>query len=382
MKIVIDENVLLGKETFSLIGEVTSFSGRAITPEVVKDADILVVRSVTKVGEELLENSNIKFVGSATAGIDHVDTAYLKSRGIGFASAPGSNSNSVAEYVISSLLFLGIKGKISLEKLSLGVIGVGNVGSKVVKKAEGLGIRVLQNDPPLFRKTKNEVFRELDELMDCDVITLHVPLYLSGEDKTLNLFDEERIRKMKRGSVLINTSRGKVVEQFALKSALEKGHLSGAVLDVWAEEPDIDKELLEMIDIGTSHIAGYSYDGKVRGTRMVFDAICEFFSLDEDWKVALTPPEVPYIEMTVNENQSFTEILADIVFRVYDIKKDDLNMRKILSLEEKEKMDYFDGLRAGYNIRREFFNTRLKLNTENENLQDGFRALGFDVFED
>jgi erythronate-4-phosphate dehydrogenase len=381
MKIVIDENVLLGKETFSLIGDVTAFSGRAITPEVVKDADILVVRSVTKVGEKLLKNSNIKFVGSATAGIDHVDTAYLKSRCIGFASAPGSNSNSVAEYVISSLLLLGIKGKISLEKLSLGVVGVGNVGSKVVKKAEGLGIKVLQNDPPLFRETEDKVFRELDKLMDCDVITLHVPLYPSGEDKTLNLLDEERIHKMKRGSVLINTSRGKVVEQFALKSALKKGHLSGAILDVWAEEPDIDKELLEMVDIGTSHIAGYSYDGKVKGTRMVFDAICEFFSLDEDWKAALLPPEVPYIEMTVNENENFTEILADVVFKVYDIKEDDVNMRKILSLEGKEKRDYFDGLRSSYNIRREFFNTRLKLNTENENLKDSFRALGFDVVE-
>lgn len=381
MKIVIDENVLLGKETFSLIGEVTSFSGRAITPEVVKDADILVVRSVTKVNEGLLKNSNIKFVGSATAGIDHVDTAYLKNRGIGFASAPGSNSNSVAEYVISSLLLLGIKGKISLNKLSLGVVGVGNVGSKVVKKAEGLRIKVLQNDPPLFRRTKDKVFCELDELMDCDVITLHVPLYLSGVDKTLNLFDEERIHKMKRGSVLINTSRGKVVEQFALKSALKKGHLSGAILDVWAEEPDIDKELLEMVDIGTSHIAGYSYDGKVNGTRMVFDAICEFFSLDKDWKVELPTPKVPYINKTLNGTEDFTEILADVVFRVYDIKKDDGNMRKILSLEGKEKRDYFDGLRANYHVRREFFNTQLKLNTENENLKNSFKALGFDVVE-
>lgn len=379
MKIVIDENVLLGKETFSLIGEVTSVPGRAITPEAIKNADILVVRSVTKVDEELLLNSNIKFVGSVTAGIDHVDTEYLRNRGIGFASAPGSNSNSVAEYVTSALLLLDRKGKISLDKLSLGVVGVGNVGSKVVKKAEGLGIKVLQNDPPLFRETKDKVFRELDELMDCDVITLHVPLYLSGVDKTLNLFDEKRMHKMKRGSVLINTSRGKVVEQFALKSALRRGHLSGAILDVWAEEPDIDKELLELVDIGTPHIAGYSYDGKVNGTKMVFDAICKFFSIDKEWKVNLPSSEVSYIEMTVNEHEDFAEILADVVFRVYDIKKDDVNMKKILSLEGKEKRDFFDGLRANYHVRREFFNTRLKLNTKNERLKNGFRALGFNV---
>ena len=212
MKIVIDENVLLGIETFSLIGEVTSVSGRSITSEAARDADILVVRSITKADEQLLENSNVKFVGSVTAGIDHVDIEYLKNRDIGFSSAPGSNSNSVAEYVISALLLLDKKGKISLDGLSLGVVGVGHVGSKVVKKAEGLGIEVLQNDPPLFRETKDKVFLGLDELMDCDVITLHVPLCFSGVDKTLDLFDEKRIYKMKQGSVLINTSRGKVVE--------------------------------------------------------------------------------------------------------------------------------------------------------------------------
>ena len=381
MKVVMDENVLLGKETFSIIGDVVAVSGREITPEVIKDADILVVRSVTKVDEQLLEKSNVKFVGSATAGIDHVNTEYLKVRGIGFASAPGSNSNSVAEYVASALLLLDKKGKISLDELSLGVVGVGNVGSKVVKKAEGLGLEVLQNDPPLKRETKDKVFLELDELMGCDIITLHVPLYLSGADKTLNLFDENRINKMKRGSVLINTSRGKVVEQTALKTALRKGHLSGAILDVWEQEPDVDKEMLELVDIGTSHIAGYSYDGKVKGTRMVFDSICEFFSIDKEWKVKLPSPEVPYIEVTSNETQDLAEIIADVVFRVYDIKKDDNKLRKILNLEGKEKKDFFDALRANYRVRREFFNTRLKLSTENENLKNNFRALGFDILD-
>jgi len=379
MKIVMDENVLLGKETFSLIGEVLSVPGRGITPQVVKDADILVVRSVTEVNEELLKNSNLKFVGSATAGIDHVDVEYLESKGMGFSSAPGSNSNSVAEYVIAALLLLDRKGKISLPEMSLGVVGIGNVGSKVVKKAQGLGIKVLQNDPPLFRKTKDNVFRELDELMDCDVITLHIPLSYSGVDKTLNLFDEKRIHKMKQGSVLINTARGKVVEESALKSALGQGDLSGAILDVWAEEPDIDKELLEMVDIGTSHIAGYSYDGKVKGTRMVFDAVCEFFSIDKEWKVELPSPEVPYIEKTVNENDNFAEILSEVVFEVYDIKKDDRKLREILNLEGLEKKKFFDGLRANYHVRREFFNTRLKLDTKDERLKKGFRALGFDV---
>jgi erythronate-4-phosphate dehydrogenase len=379
MKIVMDENVLLGKEAFSSIGEIVSVPGRSITPEVIKDADILIVRSVTKVNEQLLKNSSVKFVGSATAGIDHVDTGYLKSRNIAFASAPGSNSNSVAEYVIAGLLLLDKKGRISLEKISLGVVGVGNVGSKVVKKAQGLGINVLQNDPPLFRETNNNIFKELDELMDCDVITLHVPLSYSGVDKTFKLFDENRISKMKRGSVLINSSRGKVVEQMALKSALRSGHFSGAILDVWEKEPDIDKEMLEMADIGTSHIAGYSYDGKVKGTRMVFDAICDFFSLNREWNVELPSPEVPYLEINVDETESFAEILADVVFKVYDIRKDDEKLRKILNLEGKEKIKFFDDLRANYWSRREFFNTRLELNTGNDNLKNKFGTLGFEV---
>ena len=381
MNIIMDENVLLGKEAFSSIGEILSVPGRAITPEVVKNADILIVRSVTKVNEELLENSGIEFVGSATAGIDHVDIEYLKSRNIGFASAPGSNSNSVAEYIIAGLLQLDRKGKLSLEKISLGVVGVGNVGGKVVKKARGLGIKVLQNDPPLKRETKDEVFRELDELMNCDVITLHVPLLYEGTDKTFNLFDESRINKMKRGSILVNSSRGKVVEQSALKSALEKGHLSGAILDVWEKEPDIDKEMLELVDIGTSHIAGYSYDGKVKGTRMVFDAICDFFSLNKKWNVKLPSPGVPYLEVKVDEFENFAEILADVVFKVYDIRKDDEKLRGILNLEGKEKKEFFDALRANYRRRREFFNTRLEINTEDDNLKAKFRALGFEVID-
>jgi len=164
-----------------------------------------------------------------------------------------------------------------------------------------------------------------------------------------------------------------------LKSALKKERLSGAILDVWAEEPDIDKELLELVDIGTSHIAGYSYDGKVKGTRMVFDAICEFFSIDKEWKVELPPPAVSYIEKIVNENDNFAEIISDIVFDVYDIEKDDKNLRKILNLEGQEKRKFFDSLSANYHVRREFFNTRLKLDTKDERLKKGFRALGFDV---
>jgi len=381
MKIVMDENVLLGKEAFSSIGEIVSVPGRSITSEVIKNADILIVRSVTKVNEQLLKNSSIKFVGSATAGIDHVDTGYLESRNIGFASAPGSNSDSVAEYVIAGLLLLDEKEKISLEKISLGVVGVGNVGSKVVKKSEGLGIKVLQNDPPLKRETKDDVFLELDELMNCDVITLHVPLSYSGVDKTFKLFDEKRINKMKRGSVLINSSRGKVIEQTALKSSLRKGHLAGVILDVWEKEPDIDKEMLQLVDIGTSHIAGYSYDGKVKGTRMVFDAICDFFSLNKEWNVELPSPEVPYLEVNVDETESFGASLADVVFKVYDIRKDDGKLRGILNLEEKKKSEFFDALRAKYRRRREFFNTRLELNTEDDNLKARFRALGFEVID-
>ena len=169
---------------------------------------------------------------------------------------------------------------VRLENSTLGVVGVGNIGSKVVRMAEGLGMKVMQNDPPLARATGESRFLPLDALMEANIVTLHVPLTHEGQDATYQFFDANRISKMKLGSILINTSRGPVVSGEALKAALESGRLAGAVLDVWENEPEIDVHLLEHVNLGTSHIAGYSLDGKANGTAMIYKAVCEFLQLE------------------------------------------------------------------------------------------------------
>jgi len=285
MKIVADENIPFVTECFSSIGDVEVVLGREITPDVVADADALLVRSVTRVDSSLLAGSKVRFVGTATIGLDHVDVDFLREKNIGFASAPGSNANSAAEYVIAALLEIGRKHKISLEDKSIGVIGVGNVGSKVAKKAAALGMKVYLNDPPLKRQSGDPKYLQIEELFDCDFITLHTPLTFDGIDKTFHLADERFFESLKVGCVFINTSRGGVVESSALKAAIETGSLKAVVLDVWENEPNIDTELLQMVDIGTPHIAGYSLDGKVAGMIMIYKAACEYFGFSAKFDV-------------------------------------------------------------------------------------------------
>ena len=266
-------------------GEVEVLGGRDITSQKVADADALLVRSITPVNEQLLSGSRVRFVGTATIGFDHVDLAYLERNGIGFASAPGSNANSAAEYVIAALLEIGRRHNIRLEGKSIGVIGVGNVGSRVARKCEALGMHVLRNDPPLQRQTGDPQYVPLEALYDCDFITIHTPLTREGIDKTFHLADAGFFSSLKPGAVFLNASRGAVVDSPALQQAIRAGRLRAVVLDVWEDEPDIDTGLLEMVDLGTPHIAGYSYDGKVAGMIMIYNALCAHFHLPPTRKI-------------------------------------------------------------------------------------------------
>ena len=274
MKIITDENIPFVKETFSRIGEVRTVPGRDISFNLIKEADILLVRSVTRVNKELLEGTPVRFVGTATIGTDHIDEDYLKAKEIALASAPGSNANSVSEYVIASLLTLAKRMGFSLKGKSIGIVGVGNVGSKVVKKCEALEMKVLRNDPPLGRKTGDVRYLSLDAILEADIISLHVPLTYEGQDATYHLVDKDFLSKMKNRSILINTSRGDLVEEEALLEAIRGKKLAGVILDVWKNEPNINTELLEIIDLATPHIAGYSLDGKSKrlGLRSGFSA--------------------------------------------------------------------------------------------------------------
>ncbi len=379
MKIVADENIPFVKECFASIGDVQTLSGRQITPETVADADILLVRSITPVNEKLLAGSKVKFVATATIGFEHIDVDYLKNRGIGFASAPGSNANSVADYIVAALLSVAQRHKITLEGKSIGVIGVGNVGSKVAKKCDTLGMIVKLNDPPLLCRTGDSKYRPINELFNCDFITLHTPLTREGQDKTYHLADEKFFAYLKPGCVFVNTCRGAVHDTAALKAAIKNEKLGAVVLDVWENEPNIDCELLRLVDISTPHIAGYSFDGKIAGMIMIYNAACEHFGLKPKYKINdfLPPPAVPQI--TIDKiNPDYQELLYEIVRQVYVINRDDFNTREIAMVEPEKRGKFFDDLRKNYPVRREFQNTKIIM-TAGNGLKTRLSGIGFQI---
>lgn len=380
MKIIADENIPYVKEAFGTLGEIVFLAGRKMDTASVSDADVLLVRSVTKVNEALLKGSKIGFVGTATIGTDHIDLSFLTSRGIGFASAFGSNANSVAGYVMAALLNLARRKEFRLRDKTIGVIGVGNIGSRVVRMTRALGMKVLQNDPPLKRKSRDPKFLPIDDLFEADILTFHTPLTMEGLDATYHMVNERFLQRMKPGSILINTSRGAVVETQALHKAIDRRHLSMVVLDVWENEPNINTALLEKVTLATTHIAGYSLDGKTNGTEMIYRALCKFLDKEPKWSArdSLAPPPVPQIEVEV-AGRDDEDVLREAVEKVYDIERDDTALRGVLKVPEAKQGNFFDQKRKEYPVRREFFNTALILRGGREGLREKFAALGFRV---
>ncbi|MCD6404742.1 MAG: 4-phosphoerythronate dehydrogenase [Planctomycetes bacterium] len=380
MKVVADENIPFAAEAFGTLGGVTLVRGRAMTAKLLADADILLVRSVTKVDRDLLEGSHVRFVATATIGTDHIDTDYLDKRGIGFASAPGSNATSVAEYVTAALLVLAKRGGYRLQDKSIGVVGVGNVGSRVATRAEALGMKVLLNDPPLARKTHDEKYLPLTRLFEADFLTIHTPLAYGGPDPTYQIVNEEFVATMKPGSVLVNTARGQIAETRALKRALDSDQLSEVVLDVWENEPNPNTGLIERAAIATPHIAGYGLDGKVRGTEMIYTAACSFLGKAPLWEMAdvLPTPRCPNLEIDADGRQN-EDVFREVVLDVCDIEGDDARMRDILTLPEAKRPAFFDKLRKTYPVRREFHNTCITLKHAGDALVGKLRALGFRI---
>ena len=378
---VADENIPFVEDAFCEIGTIQTYSGRDISSNNVKNADVLLVRSITKVNAELLMDSSVKIVCSATIGTDHIDLDFLNQNGIAFSNATGSNANSVSEYIVAVLLELVIKYDTELSNLTLGIVGVGNIGKLVKRIAQGLGISVLLNDPPLARQARCSNFENLDELMQADIITIHVPLSNSGEDKTFHLFDDERIKKMKKGSILINTSRGSVVDNKALKKAIKSQHLSTAILDVWENEPTIDLELLNMVEVGTPHIAGYSLDGKANGTFQIYKAVCEYFEIKSTWNPKQSLPSIKNNTIQVGSLSNKLEgNLVNVIRNVYNIKADNTRLKKQLQNPDLNPDKYFDKLRKEYPVRREFSNYKIHLDSKNL-LSPKLKLLGFIVDE-
>jgi erythronate-4-phosphate dehydrogenase len=380
VKIVADTNIPFVKECFSSAGQVITVAGREMSAETVAEADALLVRSVTEVNEQLLAGSKVKFVGTATIGFEHIDVDYLRKNNVDFASAPGSNANSVAEYVIAALLEIGLKYNFDLDGKSIGIVGVGNVGSRVEKKCCALGMIPVLNDPPLKRQTGNQKYRSLNELFDCDFITLHTPLTFKGQDKTFHLANENFFNSLKDSVVFINTSRGGVVDTGALKKAIKDHRIKATVLDVWENEPDIDTGLLDMVDIGTPHIAGYSYDGKIAGMIMIYKAFCKYFGLEQVHKIDdfLPLPAKPEIKLKT-EGYSSQQIVRAAVSEIYDITEDDKGLRRILNMPLGKRCATFDRLRKEYPVRREFQNTTVIFSDKHSDVAEKLGGIGFKV---
>jgi len=371
MKIVIDDKIPYIRGAFEGVAEVIYLPGSKTTPEVVKDADAIVTRTRTICNEKLLSGSSVKFIATATIGYDHIDTDYCDAAGIKWTNAPGCNSKSVEQYIASTLMVLAERKKLQLKDLCIGVVGVGNVGSKVARVCRLLGMKVLLNDPPRERAEGSAAFVSLKKIMDeADIITLHVPLNMKGEDSTFHLGNEVFFAELKRKPILINSCRGEVIGTMAVKAALKSGEISAFVCDCWENEPDPDLELLAITEIATPHIAGYSKDGKATGTQMSVQAISQFFGLGlENWKPSgVELPANPVIELD-GSGLSTQEIIAKAILATYDIRNDDHAFRK--------NPEQFEQLRGDYPTRREFpaFTIQVK-NVENETLEI-LQKLGF-----
>lgn len=330
MKIVVDDKIPFIREKLALLAdEVVALRGADISADDVRDADALIVRTRTRCDEALLKDSKVQFVATATIGFDHIDTAYMKRAGIRWTNCPGCNAASVAQYVECSLLLLEREKGLALRESTIGIVGCGHVGSKVKAVAERLGMRVLVCDPLLADPS----FVSLDAIeREADVITFHVPLTREGEYATYHMADDAFFHQLSRVPYIINTSRGEVVDNEALLSALNEGRVHDAVIDVWEHEPQLSLELLKRVYIGTPHIAGYSADGKVNADNMVIDALCQHFGLKHPG--AIKPPSLPVDFLYTGDPLQLYNPLDD-------------------SQKLKQHPENFESLRNNYPLRRE-----------------------------
>ena len=375
MKIIIDDKIPYIRGAFEGVAEVVYLPGSKTTPEIVKDADAIVTRTRTYCNEKLLAGSTVRFIATATIGYDHIDTDYCAAAGITWTNAPGCNSRSVEQYIASALMVLAERKNLQFREICIGVVGVGNVGSKVARFCNLLGMKVLQNDPPRERTEGSAAFVSMQQIQDeADIITLHVPLNMKGEDATFHLCNGTFLSSLKRKPVLINSCRGEVIETNAVKEALKKGEISGLVCDCWENEPDLDLELLEMSELATPHIAGYSKDGKATGTRMSVEAINNFFRLGlNNWQPSgVELPAHPLIELN-GEGMDEQDIISKAILSTYDIRNDDRLFRSDPS--------QFEQLRGDYPTRREFPAYTIVSKHIGDDVLNVLRNFGFNVKE-
>jgi len=357
MKVIVDNKIPYFKGALEPYAEVIYLPGKETTPEIVKDADAIITRTRTKCNEQLLAGSSVTMIATATIGYDHIDTSYCEKNGIEWTNAPGCNSWSVAQYVMAALHTLALEKKIELSAMTIGVIGAGNVGSKVARFCSLLGMNVLVNDPPRQRAEGTEGFVSLFDIQqNADIITVHTPLTKSGEDKTFHLLDDRFIDGCEKDFFLINSARGEIMDSQAVLTALKFGKIKEAIFDCWENEPEIDLDLLDHTFISTPHIAGYSRDGKANGTKMSIQAISRKFGLGIDnWECSnIELPENTTIVLD-GTGKTDQEVIAQAVLTAYPIMEDNGRLKFYPRTFEKQRGDY--------PVRREF--PVYKVKTEN-----------------
>ena len=371
MKIVIDNKIPYIEGALEPFAEVVYLPGNLTGRAAVQDADALVTRTRTTCNRDVLKGSRVKFIATATIGFDHIDTDYCKAASIEWTNAPGCNAESVNQYIASALCSFSKRHGYVLKDKTIGIVGVGQVGSRVAKTCEILGMNVLLNDPPRERAEGSSQFVSLNTIRErADIISFHVPLNMEGIDRTHHMVTPEFLQGLKNRALIINTCRGEVFETRAVCGAKISGALEGIIMDCWENEPELDLELLNMVDYGTSHIAGYSKDGKANGTKMSVRAISRFFGLGiDDWEPAgVESPSNPVIELDGTEKNG-DQVLADAILSTYEIERDDKALR--------DNPRLFEQLRGDYPVRREFGCYSVKAINVKAEILEKLRKLGF-----
>jgi erythronate-4-phosphate dehydrogenase len=376
MLIVADENIPLLDAFFEGFGEIRRVPGRSIDRATVEQADVLLVRSVTNVNRALLEGSKVRFVGTCTIGTDHLDLDYFQRAGITWSSAPGCNARGVVDYVLGSLLTLAEIEGADLAQRTYGIVGAGEVGGRLVKVLQGLGWNVLVCDPPR-QAAEGGDYVSLEQIIEqCDVISLHTPLKKHGAQSTWHLLDKNRLNQLKPGAWLINASRGPVVDNAALREVLLQREDLQAVLDVWEGEPEVDVALAELCVLATPHIAGYSLDGRQRGTAQIYQAYCAFLGQAAPINLNDLLPAPWLSQVTLNANSDPAWSLAMLCRGVYDPRRDDADFRRSLVGNVSEQRAAFDSLRKHYPLRREIDGLRVRIEGDSPALQKIVAGLG------
>jgi erythronate-4-phosphate dehydrogenase len=376
MKIIADENIPLVEAFFDHLGVVVRLPGREMRAVDMAGAEALLVRSVTPVNADLLTGSPIGFVGTCTIGVDHLDQGFLKETGVHYASAPGCNANSVVEYVYAALCELDVNWLTH----TVGIIGCGNVGGLLYHRLRAQGVECRCYDPFLTAE-QNPDLTSLEEVLACDVISLHTPLTKTGPFPSYHLLSTAELSQLKPNAVLLNCGRGPVVDNQALLKLLKTRDDLRVVLDVWEPEPEISRELLAQVRLGSPHIAGYSYDGKLKGTEMIYQALCRHLQRAPERSLQQLVPPLVDNQLQVTDGDVWS-VTKQLVKQVYDIAADDLALRQLAEKCGNDSVLFgqgFDALRKHYPVRREFHNYQLVFpaNAAVDLLASRLTALGF-----